>query len=203
MPNRRSYTDDQLRDAVARASCWSDVTEALGKGRAASAVWPRKRALHLGLDTARLDRYPGSMIAARKEADPFSGRPILGMSGRLGLSTAISWFLTRGYNPAIPVEPCLYDLVVESDQGLQRVQVKTTDSRTSVGYYRAKIARAAYDSEAAANANGRFRTQPYVDGAIDFFFIACGDGTNYLIPQDVVSGLKEVTLTRKYAAFKA
>jgi len=83
------------------------------------------------------------------------------------------------------------------------VQVKSTDARTSAGHYRAKIARTAYDPEATSNANGRLRIQPYADGAVDFFFIAYGDGTNYLIPQAVVSGLKEVTLTRKYAAFKA
>ena len=202
MPNQRTYTDDQLRTAVTHASCWADVMETLGKSRTGNPAWPRKRALQLGLDTTKIDGYPGSMILARKQAIPFVERSGPNSLGRLGLSAAISWFLGHGYNPSIPVEPCLYDLVVESDQGLQRIQVKTTRTKTAEGHYRAGIGRGSYDPEAVANARGRFRAQPYDDGTVDFFFIVCDDGRKYMIPQPIVSGLKEIALTRKYAAFE-
>lgn len=201
MPNQRSYTDDELQAAISEALCWSDVAERLGKGRSGNVTWPRKRASLLGLDINHLDRYPGSMIVAESPDLPFHANPVPVTSGRLGLSTAISWFLSRGYAPSIPVEPCLYDLVVESDCGLQRIQVKTTGRKTSEGRYHALIGRAAYDSKVTANARGRFRREAYPDGSIDFFFIVCANGAIYLIPQSRVSGLIELTLTRKYVAF--
>jgi hypothetical protein len=201
MPNRRTYTDEQLTLAVADGSCWADVLEALWKGRSGNPRWPRKRALDLALDIAHLDRYPTSMIVARAEYLPFTDRQAPATPGRLGLSAAISWFLNRGYNPSIPVEPCFYDLVVESDDGLQRVQVKTTGSKSRDGYYRVRVGRGAYEQGAVSNANGKFRPRPYPAGSLDYFFIASGDGVNYLIPQHVIGGRVELSLTRKYVAF--
>ena len=52
------------------------------------------------------------------------------------------------------------------------------------------------------NAGGKRRDQTYGPSDVDFFFIiANGDG-KYLIPLDVVTGVKSIVLDRKYAAFK-
>jgi hypothetical protein len=52
MPNRRTYTDDQLRAAVVNSTCWADVMERLGKPRGRSAQDVRKVADDLGLDAS-------------------------------------------------------------------------------------------------------------------------------------------------------
>lgn len=91
---------------------------------------------------------------------------------------AVAWFLARGYTPSIPVEPAQYDLVVESDDGLQRVQVKSTTRRERSGRWCAGIRRQEYTP-----GDGRSR-RGYRSDEIDLFFIVAGDGTAYLIPLD-------------------
>ncbi|WP_345430416.1 group I intron-associated PD-(D/E)XK endonuclease [Actinoallomurus vinaceus] len=201
MPNHRTYTDQQLRDAVASAACWGDVLESVGKTRKADNTWVRRRAEQLGLDTSHFAARRGSMIPAVRGDMPFKGGPPHRVQGRLGTSAAIQWFLERGYMVSMPIEPTAYDLVVESDDGLQRVQVKTTEYQKN-GIYYATITWTQYVADAQSNAHGRYRHAPYADGTIDYFFIVAGDGKRYLIPQSVVRGLKQIGLTRKYRAFE-
>lgn len=60
--NRRSYTDDQLRDAVAASTTWGEVATALGKNprSGASRSVMRKAAERLELDVSHLERRPAS-----------------------------------------------------------------------------------------------------------------------------------------------
>jgi hypothetical protein len=56
MPRKRSWTDDELRKAVAQASMWGDVGPLLGLDKTAgSRIGIRVRIAELGLDTEHLD----------------------------------------------------------------------------------------------------------------------------------------------------
>ncbi len=196
---RRSYTEQQLRDAVASATSWRDVMEALGKPRSNSAAHIKEHAQSLGLDSSHFEVKFTSQRPVAGDL-PFSKLPAPG--ARSGLSIAARWFLDRGYTVSIPIEPAAYDLIAESDEGLQRVQVKTTSrfDATSGGYV-ARLTRATYDPAVSPNARGNYRESPYPPGVVDFFFIIVTTGEMYLIPYSVVPGFQKVCLVKKYAAF--
>lgn len=88
----------------------------------------------------------------------------------------------RGFSVAALVEPETYDLLVASDSGIQRVQVKSTISRTRDGKWVARIGRRPYVMDKSA---GKI---PYDPDLLDYFFIVSGDGGIYLFPSRVLAG---------------
>jgi hypothetical protein len=56
--------------------------------------------------------------------------------GDIGVGVAISWFMNNDYSVSIPIsESQRYDLIVEKDKNLQRVQVKTSTNRRASGSF--------------------------------------------------------------------
>jgi len=197
--NRRTYTDEELVIAVQKASCWADVRESLGKTRGGASSHVKTVAIRLGLDTSHFS-YRRSSVPLLLKQDLFS-RPIQRTS-KIGLTVAATWFLERGYNVAVPMEVASYDLIVESDQGLKKVQVKTTTSQDTGGCYTVSINRQAYDATSPTiGSHGRVKRTPYLESEIDFFFIVTGDHSFYLIPVQQVLGLQVLSLGRKYKNF--
>ena len=122
-------------------------------------------------------------------------------SAAVGL--AVRWFLDRGYIPSVPLEPARYDLVVDSDAGLKRIQIKSTNFQDDHGKYLVHVHRTEYDSDAESRGTaGKRRVVSYTKDEIDYFFIVTGDHTTYLIPVGVVGEAKNITLGKKYEQFK-
>ncbi|GGO13944.1 group I intron-associated PD-(D/E)XK endonuclease [Micromonospora parathelypteridis] len=200
MGSQRTYTDEQVRDAVKSASCWADVMEALGKSRTYPQTFVKRTATELGLDVSHLGRQ-NSSVPVPPQAHHFSRPPA--PDGRSGLSIAARWFLDRGYNVSVPLEPAVYDLIAESDDGLKRVQVKTTAAvERRSGRYRVRLLRSSYQAAAELNSRGRVRQVPYTNDEVDYFFVATAAGTTYLLPFAVVRNVRSsIVLDEKYAAF--
>lgn len=200
MANRRTYTDIQLAEAVAAARCWADVMEGLGKRRSRGPKEVQIVVQRLGLDTSHFDHRIGQTPVRPRETE-FSN-PVR-HDGRAGLSIAVRWFLARGYNVSVPLEPGPYDLITESDTGLKRVQVKTSKAlEPRSGRYVARLVKTKYDATVVVpSSRGKSRQASYREDEIDYFFIAVSDGTCYLIPVGVVAGMTAITLDDKYAAF--
>ena len=119
------------------------------------------------------------------------------------IGIAVRWFLDRGYIPSIPLEPTRYDLIVESDQGFKRVQVKTTNFRGSFGSWVVSVHRSKYCSDAPIRGvAGKRQRVVYTKDEVDLFFIVTGDGSLYLIPIEVVHGVKVLGLGKKYGSYK-
>jgi hypothetical protein len=117
------------------------------------------------------------------------------------IGEAASWFLQRGYVASVPLAVAQYDLIAESDDGLVRVQVKTT-TRKERGRWVVDIARRVYEASVSANANGARRRQAYRTDEIDMFFIITGDASRYLVPLEATGGVAQLTLDDKYAAYR-
>lgn len=139
--------------------------------------------------------------ADRVLSHPFSGRQSSRTLQVRALAEAMSWFMDRGYPVSLPVEPVPYDLIAESDQGLQRVQVKSSQTAGSSGRYEVKLHRSRY-VRAQGGRPGHYLQAPYRPDDVDIFFIVCDDGARYLVPYPAVAGLSRIVITAKYAMYR-
>jgi hypothetical protein len=182
---QRKWTDAQLRRAVADGSSWSEVIRRLrmfdnGENR----VRIKGHAVRLGLEVSHLaaavrEELPGDVLAT--PPDPARLRAA-------APSIAMVWFGLRGWAVALPIEPQEYDLLVTMPGGIQRVQVKSTTSRTGGSGWQVGVGRRPYTLDKTAG------KAPYDPDTVDLFFIVDGAGGIYLIPSSVLGGRIGITL---------
>jgi hypothetical protein len=174
---------------------------AIGEELGENPVFIYKRLRAMGINRSSDETYE-ALHSVLQVPLPFTAPDSANQLRAAALGEAISWFLRRGYVPSIPVEPTRYDLVVESDQGLKRVQVKSTAYQER-GRFVAGIGRMEYDGTMETlNASGRRTRARYSPDDVDFFFIVTSSGDKYLVPIEVAGVAKSLTLDRKYAAYK-
>lgn len=174
---QRTWSDPQLKRAFAHAQSWGELLTALGLDPYAGDARGRVRghAVRLGLDLSKLEaRHPGSTVDIRRKPDRKNLRDA-------GTALAATWFLFRGYNVAYPIEPTAYDLLVSMEDGIKRVQVKTTTFCGKDGW-QIQVGHRPYSP------GNRTPRIPYDPTIIDLFFIVDGDLTMYLIPIGVIGG---------------
>jgi len=96
--------------------------------------------------------------------------------GDVGHGVAIGWFAQNGYTVCVPLTDSQdYDLVVEKDDGLKKVQVKTTYHRSPQGVYKANL------RVCGGNRSGN-TVKKFQQRFADFVFIVTEEGGKYLIP---------------------
>jgi hypothetical protein len=195
---KRRWSDDDLRQAVAECRSWEEVMARLGLSIAGRNVHPhvKSHTVRLGLDTDHLDavshvgRQPpeGVPRVAALSAD----RRYVRVAAPV---TAAAWFMLRGCAVSFPAEPAVYDLLVDTPEGLMRVQVKsTTNNRKDEGW----VAGVGHHPDTHAKKNSYVLA--YSPDEIDLFFIVDGDMTMYLIPSRAIAGRVSILLRtyRKY-----
>lgn len=183
--------DAALRAVLTTAASWPEALTRLGYagGSGSARATLRAHATRLGLDVTRLaaPAEAGSPPCAvqhdrrhLRQAGTYLVAAVLALGGH-----AVSW----------PLEPAPYDLLVDTGQGLLRVQVKTT-SRKVGGSWNCAITRSVY-----ADVPGGKRRARYDESTIDAFAVVDGDGDVYLIPVAVVAGRAALSLSR-FVAFR-
>ena len=179
---KRSWTDDQLRHALAKSATWSEVFAELGLEPSSGDARVRVKAhsVRLGLDTSRFE-------SPQTIGKPSNHKADLKYLRDAATSMAASWFALRGFNAAIPLEPTVYDLLVTMPEGIRRVQVKTTTYCGKDGW-QVGVGRRPYS---IGNREGMV---PYDPDLIDVFFIVDGDLTLYIIPSRVIAGRVNILL---------
>jgi hypothetical protein len=174
---QRTWSDAALKRATPQAHSWNELLAAIGitsrSGDERTRV--KAHALRLGLDLSHLADQP------QESPSRPSAKPTLRNLREAATSLAASWFSLCGFNPAIPVEPTVYDLLVSMPDGIKRVQVKTTTYNGKNGWM-IGVGRRPYSI-----GNGA-RLVPYDPELIDLFFIVDGDLSLYLIPSKVIAG---------------
>jgi hypothetical protein len=179
---RRTWADEDLCKAVQSSTTWAGVATALnlvGGGKTIAAI--KGHAQRLQLNTAHLQvRSPVQGDTVQYAAPELINLRVAAPS------IAMAWFLLRGYRPSLPVEPCVYDLVIDRDGQMQRVQVKTVSQPTRRGDWEANIARSVRSSDGLHLA--------YDPDEIDSFFIIDGEMRMYLIPISAVAGRVMISL---------
>lgn len=97
--------------------------------------------------------------------------------GRAGIALAIAYFGANGYTVSIPLNDTQeYDLIIDKDTILNRVQVKST-GRLEGNVFQVKL----------ETYGGNNKLYSYVkDSNIDILFVVTSDGTLYSIPKNVI-----------------
>ncbi|GEM_PF-670235 len=186
---QRTWSDAALKRAAVQAHSWDELLAAIGitSGSGDERTRVKAHALRLGLDLSHLADQP------QESRFRPSAMPTLSNLREAATSLAASWFSLCGFNPAIPMEPTIYDLLVSMPDGIKRVQVKTTTYNSKNGWM-IQVGRRPY------SIGNNARLVPYDPELIDLFFIADGDLSLYLIPSKVIAG-RVGLLLRTYANY--
>jgi hypothetical protein len=195
---KRRWSDDQLRQAVVECGSWEEVTIRLGLSTASGNVQPhiKSHTIRLGLETDHLNavshvgRQPPEAVPLASTLQP--ERKHLRVAAPV---TAAAWFMHRACAVSFPAEPTVYDLLVDTPEGLVRVQVKsTTRSPSGEGW----LVGVGHHPDTHAKKQGHVLA--YSPDEIDLFFIIDGDMTMYLIPSRAIAGRIAILLRtyRKY-----
>jgi PD-(D/E)XK endonuclease len=188
-PKRLAFSPEVAQAAIEESRSWAQVAEKLGISKSMVYRQFKDAAQVAGLDLSRLAGQAWGSTPVDALPVPFTRPFDPAQLHRMGTAVATAWFAGRGYVVSVPTEPACYDLVVESDTSLQRVQVKTSRGG-QVG-----ITKTQYGTGTSPS-TGKYGQRPYRADEIDFFFIFTATGTMYLIPIAAVEGKSVLALTR-------
>lgn len=181
-PRHVPWTADQVEAAVRECDNWNQVLSRLGvpqNGHNASRV--RGYAERYGFSYSHFSREHN-----RSGETPFTNDRHPKFLRGAGNSIATSWFMRRGYAVSVPTEDRPYDLIVEADGTLYRVQVKTTTARQTNGVIYCRVNR-------QPSRDGHRIT--YERSDVDFFFIIDIEDNFYIVPISDVAGTLQISVS--------
>ena len=115
--------------------------------------------------------------------------------GNLGLGKAIEYFVSKGYNISIPLNDTQkYDLVVDIEDKLYRVQVKTTRHKVCNCY--------AVELKNTGGSSGKYKVRYFDNTKSDYLFVYVADETMYLIPCSIIKSINQLSLNKNYEKYK-
>lgn len=115
--------------------------------------------------------------------------------GNCGLGIAIGYFSTHGYIVSVPLNDTQdYDLIIDKNSKMKRVQVKYTTCRTKYGNYQVAL-------KSCGGTKGKtYKT--VVDTNVDYLFVATDNVDMYLIPIENIKNRSTLNLCDKYRIYK-
>lgn len=110
--------------------------------------------------------------------------------GLVGIGAAIKYYTSIGVNVSIPLNDSQsYDLVIDRN-GLKRVQVKTTYSKSKHGSWNVPLR--------TTGGNQSFHTAKQFDkNSCDVLFVLAGDGNRWEIPTSEITKLNCLSVGNK------
>ena len=116
--------------------------------------------------------------------------------GDHGLGQAIAYFCSEGMPVSVPLTDSQdYDLVVEFEDDLKKVQVKTSN-RKHKGEKNYSV-----ELRTKGGNKSREKAKLATEMAYDFLFVTNGDRKHYLIPKSKMTTATTITLGKKYEEF--
>ena len=115
--------------------------------------------------------------------------------GNASLGTAIGYFTNIGCTVSIPLNDTQdYDLLVDFDGIIKKVQVKGTSFKTNYGIYQVSL-------KSSGGTKGKiYKTVKDTD--VDLVFIATDDGSMYLIPKNKIKNSSTLNLNETYQNYR-
>lgn len=115
--------------------------------------------------------------------------------GNAGLGIAIAYYTSNGYTVSIPLNDTQdYDLIVDKDSILEKIQVKATSCKTKYDVY-----------QVALKSTGGTKGKTYktiIDTKIDKVFIVTDKLDIYIIPIEKIQNKSTLNLCDKYKEYK-
>lgn len=117
--------------------------------------------------------------------------------GDIGLGIAISYFVTKGYTVCIPLTDSQdYDLVVDIDGNIKRVQVKTTSHKKNSKSYEVGL------RVLGGNQSWNRVAKKFDKTKVDALFVLTECGDRYFIPSEFINVKSTITLGLKWHKYK-
>ena len=115
--------------------------------------------------------------------------------GNTSLGVAIAYYSSNGYTVSIPLNDTQdYDLIVDKDNKLKKVQVKSTACKTKYGSYQVAL-------KSCGGTKGKtYKT--VIDTNIDELFILTQNMDIYIIPIEEISNKSTLNICEKYYKYK-
>ena len=106
--------------------------------------------------------------------------------GNTGLGIAIAYYSMNGYTVSIPLNDTQdYDLIVDKNNILKKVQVKATSCKTRYNKYQVAL-----------------KSCGGIDTNIDEVFIVTGNMDIFILPIEEIKNRSTINLCRKYEKFR-
>ena len=196
-PRVRDLSDDALREAARAAGSWTAMVRLLGfSGSVTEELRSQlmNRLCDRGISTSHfVGRGVNPSMMRQRQVSPFARVPAASQLRRAAVGDAIAWFNARGHSVSIPIEPTAYDLVVDVDGKMYRVQVKSSTSERRIF----STSRTFYSQE-----TGKPGSRAYKPGEIDYFFMVLIDGSKYVVPYDQVGESKQITMNTRFENYR-
>ena len=115
--------------------------------------------------------------------------------GNCGLGIAIGYFSTNGYTVSIPLNDTQdYDLLIDKDNQIKRVQVKYTSCKTKYGNYQVAL------KSCGGTKGTTYKT--LIDTNVDYLFVATDQLGMYLMPIEEINNKSTLNLCDKYKKYR-
>jgi hypothetical protein len=112
--------------------------------------------------------------------------------GNAGIGAAIAYFTRQGYNILIPLTDSQdYDIVVDMDGLLNKVQVKYTTAKAPSGNYTIPL------RSMGGTKGVCYKT--VIETDIDYLFCVTQDNDQYLVPIIELSNKNTITLSKEFS----
>ena len=114
--------------------------------------------------------------------------------GDAGVGSAIAYFTLCGVCVSIPLTDSQdYDLVIEVEGELKKLQVRTTDYKNPAGNYVVNL------KICGGNSKSNFVHKKGTDLVYDYLYVLTSDDTRYLFERSAIADLRScLTLSKKY-----
>ena len=115
--------------------------------------------------------------------------------GNTSLGVAIAYYTANGYTVSIPLNDTQdYDLIVDLNNKLKKVQVKSTSCKTKYGNYQVAL-------KSCGGSKGRtYKT--VIETNIDEVFILLENMEIYIIPKEEIKNKSTLNICEKYNQYK-
>lgn len=114
--------------------------------------------------------------------------------GNTGLGMAIAYYTSQGHTVSIPLNDTQdYDLIVDKNDELKRVQVKATSCKNR-GIYQVAL------KSCGGTKGSTYKT--IIDTQVEEAFIFTGDGEMYIIPKEKITNKSTLSICDKYKDYK-
>lgn len=112
----------------------------------------------------------------------------LSLQGNMGLSKAIDYFTSHQIPISIPMNDTQkYDLVIDLNNELKKVQVKTSRYQAKSGGYEVQL-------KNSGGAVKNYKIRLFDNNSCDYLFILTGADKLYLIPSNIITAKNSIVV---------